>query len=69
MLLFIFKLNFETKIQIRKFNLKIKIIEISSKIMSIGSSNPQMSSFMTLSTKRDALWNVVEPGDPYDIRK
>ena len=37
--------------------------------MSINSSNPQLGSFMTLSTKRDALWNVVEPGDPYDIRK
>ena len=20
-------------------------------------------------TKRDVLWNVIEPGDPYDIRK
>jgi len=37
--------------------------------MNLGPSSSQMSSFLTVSTKRDALWNVVEPGDPYDIRK
>ena len=24
---------------------------------------------LTLSDKRDLMWNFTEPGDPYDIRK
>jgi len=24
---------------------------------------------MTSSMKRDIMWNIIEPGDPYDIRK
>ncbi len=24
---------------------------------------------MSQSQKRDLLWNIVEPGDPYDIKK
>jgi hypothetical protein len=37
--------------------------------MNLGPASSQMNSFLSVSTKRDALWNVVEPGDPYDIRK
>ena len=28
-----------------------------------------ITSFLSASRKREALWNVLEPGDPYDIRK
>lgn len=26
-------------------------------------------SILSTSTRRDVLWNVSEPGDPYDIKK
>lgn len=34
------------------------------------SPSPQLGkSTYSSATRRDVLWNVVEPGDPYDIRK
>lgn len=35
---------------------------------STNSSNLGLSSYSS-AMKKDILWNVVEPGDPYDIRK
>lgn len=37
--------------------------------MSKGPDQYQGTSFLSVSKKKEALWNVVEPGDPYDIRK
>lgn len=37
--------------------------------MSNPNSSYQFTSSITNSLKRDALWNIIEPGDPYDIRK
>ena len=35
-----------------------------------SSPSPQLGkSTYSSATRRDVLWNVVEPGDPYDIRK
>jgi hypothetical protein len=31
-------------------------------------TNP-MSNNMSQTQKRELLWNIVEPGDPYDIKK
>lgn len=36
--------------------------------MSFG-SNPDYLSPKFSATKKEALWNCIEPGDPYDIRK
>lgn len=37
--------------------------------MSQGPDQYQTNSFLSVLKKKEALWNVVEPGDPYDIRK
>jgi hypothetical protein len=39
--------------------------------MSFDSYNKNKSLTLqsTREPKRDVLWNVIEPGDPYDIRK
>lgn len=36
--------------------------------MSFG-SNPDYLSPKFSAAKKEALWNSIEPGDPYDIRK
>jgi len=38
--------------------------------MNSQTTSPQLGkSAISSSTRREVLWNVVEPGDPYDIRR
>ncbi len=61
--------------QIRTKIVTIKIIEskiwiiIHWNFMSNNNSSYQFTSSISTSLKREALWNIIEPGDPYDIRK
>jgi hypothetical protein len=35
----------------------------------LSESNLYTRSVLSNSVKREVLWNVVEPGDPYDIKR
>jgi hypothetical protein len=46
---------------------EIKIIQETMQSQLDNSRYAQ--SILSSSTRRDVLWNVSEPGDPYDIKK